>query len=171
MAESLGLGLIGSFDADAESWTSYTERLSSYFVANGIADAAKKRAILLTACGPTTYQLMRDLLAPTLPSEKSFKDLVKLVKDHQQPTPSFIVQRFHFFTRMQQPGESINDYLAQLRKLAQHCRFGDTLNDMLRDRLVCGCRDKRLQYKLLSDDELTYDKAIKIAKSDETAEP
>lgn len=43
-----------------------------------------------------------------------------------------------------------------------HCKFGDTLDDMLHDRLVCGCCDKRLQYKLLADLELTYEKAIAI---------
>ena len=41
---------------------------------------------------------------------------------------------------------------------------------MLRDRLVCGCRDKRLQYKLLADKALTYETAIQIAQSSETAE-
>ena len=41
---------------------------------------------------------------------------------------------------------------------------------MLRDRLVCGCRDNRLQYKLLADPTLTFEKAMTIAKSNETAE-
>ena len=41
---------------------------------------------------------------------------------------------------------------------------------MLRDRLVCGCRDKRLQYTLLSDPELTFDKALLAAKSSGTAD-
>ncbi len=41
---------------------------------------------------------------------------------------------------------------------------------MLRDRLVCGCQDKRLQYKLLADPELTYEKAMTAAKASETAD-
>ena len=41
---------------------------------------------------------------------------------------------------------------------------------MLRDRLVCRCKDQRLQCKLLAEPELTFDKAFKIAKAMEVAE-
>ena len=41
---------------------------------------------------------------------------------------------------------------------------------MLRDCLVCGCRDRRLQCKLLVEKDLTFDQALGIAKALETAE-
>ena len=41
---------------------------------------------------------------------------------------------------------------------------------MLQDQLVCGCNDHRLQYKLLAEENLTFDKALKFAKAVETAE-
>ena len=93
-----------------------------------------------------------------------------LVHDHHQPRPSTIVQRFNFHTRIQKSGETISEYVAQLRRLSEYCEFGDTLEDMLRDRLVCGCRDQRLQCKLLAEADLTFAKAFKIAKAMETAE-
>lgn len=154
-------GTIGDFQPGVKDWVLYTERLEQYFTANGIAtDAAEqRRAILLSVCGPATYQLIRNLVAPAKPTDKTFAQLVALVKEHQQPTPSFIVQRYHFNTRVQRPGESISEFVAQLRKISEHCRYGDSLDDMLRDRLVCGCLDKRLQCKLLADPELTFAKA------------
>ena len=139
-------------------------------MANGIEDATKHQAILLSVCGPSTYQLIRDLLSPTKPTDKSFAELVTLVKEHQQLAPSFIVQHYNFNTRVQQPGETISAFVAQLRKIARDCLYGETLEDMLRDRLVCGCRDHRLQCKLLADPALTFEKAMTIAKSNETAE-
>lgn len=93
-----------------------------------------------------------------------------MVKDHHQPRPSTIVQRFNFHTRTQKPGETISDFVAQLRKLSEYCEFGNTLEDMLRDRLVCGCKDHRLQCKLLAEADLSFDKAFKIAKAMEAAE-
>ena len=60
--------------------------------------------------------------------------------------------------------------MAQLRKLSELCDFKDTLADRLRDRLVCGCRDRRLQCKLLAEKDLTFDQALAIAKALETAE-
>ena len=76
--------------------------------------------------------------------------------DHQQPPPSFIVQRYYFHTRVQKEGQSIADFVAQLRKLSEYCRFDATLDDMLHNRIVCGCRDKRLQCKLLAESELSF---------------
>ena len=66
-ANSFAIGHVGEFHADSEDWTSYAERLQLYFVANRITDEATQRAIFLTVCGSSTYQLIRDLLAPTRP--------------------------------------------------------------------------------------------------------
>jgi len=41
---------------------------------------------------------------------------------------------------------------------------------MLRDRLVCGIGDERWQKRLLSEEALSYDKAVKILLSLEAAE-
>ena len=55
--------------------------------------------------------------------------------------------------------------MTQLRKLSEHCGFGDQLEDMLRDHLVCCYRDKQLQWTLLAQQELTFDKAFKTARA------
>jgi hypothetical protein len=138
-------GSVGPFDQGKEDWTAYTERLEQYFAANDVKDTTKQRAILLSACGARTYQVIRNLTAPGKPTEHSFGDLVKLVKNHFSPSLSVIVQRFTFNTRAQREGETIAEFVAELRRLSEHCKFGDTLEDMLRDRIVCSIRDTRLQ--------------------------
>ena len=35
--------------------------------------------------------------------------------------------------------------MAALRNFAEHCEYRDTLNTMLRDRIVCGFRDEKIQ--------------------------
>ena len=163
-------GTIGEFDSDRETWKSYTERLVQYFAANDVDSAEKKRAILLSVCGPATYQLIRNILAPVKPTERSFTDLVDLVEQHKNPKPSVIVQRYNFNTRRQQPGESIAAYTAELRKIAEHCSFGDTLEVMLRDRIVCGINDTGRQRRLLAEPDLTFQSAFKMVQAWETAE-
>ena len=105
-------GSTGAFDPQVEDWTCYTERLENYFIANKIdAGAAdQRRAILLSVCGPTTYQLIRNLVQPDAPTTKSYAALVKLVKDHLSPKPSSIVARKNFHTRSRRPDESVSDY-------------------------------------------------------------
>ena len=44
------------------------------------------------------------------------------------------------------------------------------LEDLLRDRLVCGIGDIRLQRRLLAKPNLTFAKAVQIAQASETAE-
>ena len=167
---SLVHGSVGPFDSSQEDWRSYTERLEQYFAANDVAGAAKQRAILLSACGASTYQLIRNLVAPDLPKDRSFDELVKLVQDHHQPPPSAIVQRFNFHSRSRQQGETVSEFVAGLRKLTEYCQFGDTLSDMLRDRLVCGINDQKLQRRLLAEPTLTYEKAFALAQALETAD-
>ena len=69
---------------------------------------------------------------------------------------------------MQRPEETDGQFIAELRKLSEYCEFGGTL-DMLRDRLVCGCKDSRLQCKLLAESDLTFERVFKQAKAMETA--
>ena len=163
-------GTIGPFEQGREDWTSYTERLEQYFTANGVEDAGKQRAILLSVCGAPTYQVIRNLVAPEKPTTLSFKEIVTLVREHYCPPPSEIVQRFMFNTRSQKEGETIAEYVADLRRISEHCKFGDTLDIMLRDRVVCGIRDGRIQRRLLAESGLTFKKAFEMCQATEMAE-
>lgn len=109
------------------------QKLEEYFIANDIESADKKKAILLSVVGAETYQLIRSLVAPAKPKEKSFGNLVKLVQEHHQPIPSAIVQRYKFNSRAQKTGEFIATFVAELQRIAEHCKFGGTLDEMLQD--------------------------------------
>jgi len=67
-------GNVGEFNLDQEDWVSYTEYLVQYFVANSISEEEgdKRRAILLSSCGAATYQLIRNLVVPSKPTDKNF---------------------------------------------------------------------------------------------------
>ena len=80
------------------------------------------------------------------------------------------MQRLKFHTRTRLPGESVAAFMAQLRQLSELCEFGDKLNEMLRDRLVCGINDSRIQRPLLSEPELTPKKAFELAQALETVD-
>ena len=155
---------------EVEEWQAYCERLEQYFLTNDIKNTSKQRAILLSACGPTTYQLIRNLAAPGKPTEHSFDEIVKLVQEHHSPPPSTTVQRFKFHSHAQKDGESIAEFVAELGRLMEHCKFDGILDDMLRDHLVCGVRDTKLQHCLLAEPSLTFKKAFELAQSTEVAE-
>ena len=163
-------GAVGPFDATQEEWSEYAERLVHYFTANDINSAAKRRAILLNAVGATTYRLLKTLASPLQVTDLTFEQLVTRAKSHFNPKPSPIVKRYEFNTRRQDEGETVSTFVAGLRKIAEYCEYGVVLSDMLRDRVVCGIRDKSVQRRLLWETELTFDKALEIALAAETAD-
>ena len=154
---------------ESENWTQYIERLNFYFQANDISDESKKRNILLTVCGSKIYGLIRNLLSPAKPDTKSFDEISKLVEEHLNPKPSAVVRRFKFYNKTRGNGQSVADFVAELRQLSEDCEFGDTLNTMLRDRLVCGIADTQIQKRLLQEKELDFKKALEVAKAMEAA--
>ncbi|XP_055931978.1 uncharacterized protein K02A2.6-like [Argiope bruennichi] len=158
-----------SYDASVEDWSSYVERLESYFVVNGIEDKMKVPAIL-SLMGATTYKLLKNLATPNIPSELTYQDIVKLLSEHLNPKPLEMTERFRFYKRKQFEGESIANYCAELQKLSIHCNFGNNLSTMLRDKLVMGLKNENIQKKLLTEDKLTYEKARSIAFAMESAQ-
>ncbi|UYV84160.1 K02A2.6-like [Cordylochernes scorpioides] len=167
----MSLFTIEKFDKTTESWERYTERLEYFFEANNI-DQNKKKAIFLTLLTPTVYNLLYDLCIPKKLSdvENTYPVLVSKLKNHFNPTPSAIVERSKFSNRARRPGEKISTYIAELKKMAEYCKFGSTIDEAIRDRLIAGIEDDNIQRKLLGEgDSLTLHRAIEIALALEAA--
>ena len=63
----------------------------------------------------------------------------------------------------------MNTYIAELRKLSEHCQFGQFLNDALCDRFVCGMSNSSIRKRLLTEKDLDLEKAISVAFSLESS--
>ena len=62
------------------------------------------------------------------------------------------------------------DFLADLRWLSISCEFGEFLQQALRDCFVCGVPSESLQKRLLTEAELTIQRAQEISQNMESAE-
>ena len=58
------------FDKSKEEWTQYVECMDHFFTAIDITDAGKKKSVFLAVVGPTTYSLLRNLVAPSKPETR-----------------------------------------------------------------------------------------------------
>ena len=165
------LGSIEPFDAGTGDWSTYKARLEQFLVANDVEGEPKQVATVLTLIGGPTYGLLVNLLAPEEPAKQKLADIFATLDGHFAPKPLVIAERYRFNKRDQRPGEPLNDYVAELRRLARHCEFGSNLNEHLRDRLVCGLNNPATIRKLLAEANLDLKKAIHIAHATETAAP
>ena len=167
------LGKIEEFDPASTNINRYLELLEQYFIANSVpADTGerfKRRATLISVIGSKAYDVLSDLCSPEAPSEKTYDDLATILKDHFAPKKLLITERYLFHNCIQLEGESVSTFAAKLKHLASTCNFGTHLNEALRDRLVCGLRNKEIQKKLLTE-ERNFNEALKKALGAEATE-
>lgn len=138
------LGKIQEFKSEDETIEAYLERMQLFIDANSIKDD-KRVVVLLSVIRSKMYGILRNVLAPEKPNEKTYDQLTAALKAHFNPKPVVIAERFHFHHRTQSGEESVTEYVAELKKLARNCNFGQHLEEALRDRLVCGMRSQGAQ--------------------------
>ena len=80
-----------------------------------------------------------------------------------------IADRFRYYQCHQASGESVHDFLADLRRLAITSEFEDFLDQALRDRFVCGLRAQGMQKRLLTEPDLNIARALELTRSIEAA--
>ena len=85
-------------------------------------------------------------------------DRVDLVKVHYCHPYQVIAQRFAFNNWVQQEGESMADFMAGPLRLSEHCQLTGSLDNMVRDRLVCGIHNGSLPW--LAEPDLMSCKAF-----------
>ena len=143
------------------------------FVANSVpadsAESHKPRAILISVICAKAYDVLSDLCSPIPPSEKTSAQLTTILKNHFAPKKLVIAERHRFHTCTKREGDGVTAFAANPKHMASTCQFGTHLNEALRDRFVCGLRNKETQKKLLTE-EHTFDAALKVALGAEAAE-
>ena len=122
----------------------------------------KKLAVFLTLVGSKTYMLLSGLIAPAKPVTKTYADLKAVLRQHLKHKPLVIAERFEFHRRVQVENKMVAGYMAELRTLADKREFGTNLCEALRDRLVCRLRSKGIQRWLLTEEDLTIEKAYSM---------
>ncbi|TWW54455.1 hypothetical protein D4764_0091920 [Takifugu flavidus] len=86
-------GVMGEFKVEKEPWKAYVERLEQFLEANNLAEG-KKVATLLSVMG-AVY-----LVQPDKPKDKTFDEIVTVLKGHFGPRPLLVAERFRFNSGM-----------------------------------------------------------------------
>ena len=149
----------------------YQKKLEQTFIVYDLTDDVKKKALLLTSLGSSMWNLLWDLCSPDDPTDDdiSYDDICAVLSAHFVPDKIEIAERFRFYQRKQQPGESVATFIAALRNLSKDCAFGAFLQQALRDAFVIGLLNPKIQTALLADKNLTLDSALTLATSMEAA--
>ena len=86
---------------------------------------------------------------------------------HCKPKKNLVVERHRFLTRDQNTGESVDQYVTELKTLAASCEWGDLKDDLICSRIVSGISSRVVRERLLRESELKLNKAVEICRADE----
>ena len=89
------IGKINEFKLKEESVAAYLKQMELFFAGSKITEADKLVTMFLSVVGTNTYTLLRGLVAPGKPKDKSFLQLVEVLKKHYEPTRIVIIERFY----------------------------------------------------------------------------
>ena len=90
-------------------------------------------------------------------------------EEYCQPQKNVPFERYRFNRRVQEAGETYDQYRTALLKLAEGCEFQTiTPKEILRDRLVFGIRDNKAKERLLREASLTLEKTDEICHAAES---
>lgn len=161
----------GTFDnyIVGDDFEVYEERINQHFLLHDVP-ADRKVPFLLTHLGMDTYAILKKLLQPVNPSAKSYNDLVTALKRHFKPEVNKIAERYRFHQADQKAGQSVTEYVVELKALVEKCDYRDFLKEALRDRFVFGVYDSKLRTHLLKMKDVQFDKAVDEALNWELAE-
>lgn len=151
-----------------ENWTLWHERLEMHFTEIGCTSEASKISTLLKTIGSEAYGIVHRLCSPDLPSTKTYKNLFDILK--QQFTPPVIVyqMRKNFYTARMAPNETVAAWLARVKKLAIDCKFGASLNNVVKDKFILELPPKIFEKLCEEDENLQLNEAFKKALLRET---
>ena len=146
-------------------WELYTEQLGFYYLANGVTEAKTKKAVLLTNLSAETYQLAKNLVAPTQLKGDAFMYIVieERMQKQLKPERSALVARYEFDNRAGNSDELVSYYVATLKHLATECKFGEAMRtEWLRDQLVASIRNSKMITEILKVKlaDLSFDLAV-----------
>ena len=150
-----------------EEWKQWIERFECYRIAAGLdaKDAKVQINTLVYVMGGNANEIFRSF---HLAEEDQIYETVKeRFETHFVGRTNVIFERARFNKRVQGAQESVIDFIESLYTLAETCQFGALKDELIRDRIVVGIRNAVLSQKLMQDDTLTLDKAVKQAKSSE----
>ena len=87
------IGSLEAFDPKTDTVAVCVERVELYMAANNMPKA-KRVAIFLNCVGKTTCAIIRKLMIPDKPAEKSLKDIITVMQKHFELKPLVIFRRF-----------------------------------------------------------------------------
>ncbi|UYV75652.1 hypothetical protein LAZ67_13000855 [Cordylochernes scorpioides] len=96
--------------------------------------------------------------------KKKLKNILECFDTYFDAIKNVIYARALFNSRIQEEGEPIDEFITSLCSLAESCEYATLHDEMIRDIIVVGVRNKNLSERVQLDESLTLEKAVKTVR-------
>lgn len=160
-----------NFDKNLETFQQYKERFNNFVTMKGLAaDKDTSKTILLNSIGPEYYGLLKLSVAPKEINTLSYDEIVQALDEQLTEKKNILVERHKFLSQKQEPGQSIQDFVTQLRKFVPTCDFTceckkPVADLFLHSQFIRGLSNQDIRHQLLLDNSKTFQDAVKKAQT------
>ncbi|XP_035711740.1 uncharacterized protein LOC118437070 [Folsomia candida] len=157
-----------SFSSPSD-WPRWKRRFERFRIASGLVNKTEVEQVnsLIYFMGDQADDI---LLSFGLSSDdqKKFDTVLAKFEAHFIVKRNTIYERSRFNSRVQENGESVDEFITSLYSLSEYCEYGQLKDELIRDRIVVGVCDRHLAEKMQLDESLTLEKAVKMSRQHET---
>ncbi|UYV84520.1 K02A2.6-like, partial [Cordylochernes scorpioides] len=150
-------------------WPKWRKRFERYLVVSGMKkkEEADKIDLFLYLMGDRADDIFRTFKFEKEEEATKIDSVLKAFDSHFCVRKNIIYGRAKFNSRIQEDREPVDEFITSLYKLADSCEFEGLHEQLIRDRIVVGVRDKALSERMQLDSELTLEKAVKMVRQQE----
>jgi hypothetical protein len=152
-----------------ENWKRWKKEFNYYLAAIEADEKSDKvkSSLFLHCIGPKSREIYDTLTFDAAADNMILAKIMEKFEAYVAPRKNITYSRFKFFTYKQEDSQKFNNYLTEMKRLCSDCEFGNKETEILRDILVIGLFNKRLQERLLRETDLTLEKVVKSCQNAE----
>ena len=141
------------------NWIRFKQRLTLYMEAINMDRKPDKRkiAVLLTVVGPESIDVF-NTLSLTDGEPDNVAAVIHKFDQYFTPRINETYERYAFRTHLQHEGETIEQYVIDLKHKAKTCNYWILGKSLIRHHIVLGTLNLKAKEKLLSNDDLDLEK-------------
>ena len=164
----LNLDVCGNY---LEIWKAWKNDFLIYLQATESASKSDlvKSSILLHCIGKNAKEIYQTFTFDQDSDKMKYDSIIAKFDEYFMPRKNLTFLRFSFLTARQEQGEKFDDFYTRLRKLSEDCELGDLRNSLVKDVIIIGLYDKRLQERLLRESDINLDKVLKNCRACEAS--
>ncbi|UYV77574.1 hypothetical protein LAZ67_15001604, partial [Cordylochernes scorpioides] len=150
-------------------WPKWRKRFERYLVVSGMKkkEEADKIDLFMYLMGDRADDIFRTFKFEKEEEATKIDSVLKAFDSHFCVRKNIIYERAKFNSRIQEDREPVDEFITSLYKLADSCEFEGLHEQLIRDRIVVGVRDKALSERMQLNSELTLEKAVKMVRQQE----